>query len=158
MRIIILFFSLFLSTHIYAIEKYIFVDLDEQMAYAYENDELAFKGRISSGVQDHATPTGTYKVLQKKKYHTSNLWPKPNGGAKMNYMLRLTWDGIAMHLGVVKKYPLSHGCVRMKNGFAQNLWKWAEVGTAVEIMGYPPFKDDDVGIGMVYDDTYIIEP
>ena len=73
-------------------------------------------------------------------------------------MLRLTYDGITMHLGVVKKYPLSHGCIRMKNGFAQKLWAWADVGTTVQVMGYPPFKDDELGIENYYDNTYSIDP
>ena len=73
-------------------------------------------------------------------------------------MLRLTYDGIAMHLGVVKKYPLSHGCIRMKNGFAQKLWTWADVGTTVQVMGYPTFKDDELEIENYYDNTYSIDP
>ncbi|MDM5271087.1 L,D-transpeptidase family protein [Sulfurovum sp. zt1-1] len=158
MKTIILWSLLFLSTYIYAGNKLIFVDLDEQLAYAYEDDELLFKGAISSGVQEHSTPTGTFKVLEKKISHKSNLWPKPNGGAKMHYMLRLTYDGIAMHLGTVGKYPLSHGCIRMKNGFAQKLWTWTDVGTTVQVMGYPPYKNDEPGIEIVYDDTYSIDP
>ena len=58
----------------------------------------------------------------------------------MNYMLRLTNSGIAMHLGSVPGWPASHGCIRMENGFAQRLWRWASVGTEVEISGYPPEK------------------
>lgn len=158
MKAFILSSLLLLHTDICATDKLIFVDLDEQLAYAYEDQELLFRGAISSGVQEHSTPTGTFKVLEKKRYHRSNLWPKPNGGARMNYMLRLTYNGIAMHLGAVKKYPLSHGCIRMKNGFAQRLWAWAEVGTTVEVIGYPPFKDDEMGIEMIYDDTYSIDP
>ena len=76
----------------------------------------------------------------------------------MNYMLRLNYDGIAMHLGVVGKYPLSHGCVRMKNGFAQKLWTWADIGTQVEISGFPPQKDTQVTEDIMYDDTYTIDP
>ena len=76
----------------------------------------------------------------------------------MSYMLRLTYDGIAMHLGVVGKYPLSHGCIRMKSGFAQKLWTWAEIGTTVEVAGYPSFKDDGMGSYLMDDGTYIIDP
>jgi lipoprotein-anchoring transpeptidase ErfK/SrfK len=141
-----------------ASDKFIYIDLDEQIAYAYEDQYLLFSGRISSGKAEHRTPTGNYKILEKKRYHRSNLWPKPGGGAKMHYMLRLNYDGIAMHLGVVGKYPLSHGCVRMKNGFAQKLWQWAEVGTPVEVSGYPPLRDSEEEVDIVYDDTYSIDP
>ncbi len=122
-------------------DKYISVDLGEQMAYAYDNDELVMSGRISSGVPQHPTPEGDYTILEKKQRHVSNIWPKPKGGAKMNYMLRLSYSGIAMHLGVVPDYPASHGCIRMQNGFAQKLWKWAKVGTRVEVYGFAPERD-----------------
>ncbi len=116
--------------------KEIVVDLSEQRAYAIEDGYVLFDGRISSGVMNRETPNGEYRILQKKRYHKSNLWPKPNGGAKMNYMLRLTNSGIAMHLGYVpKKGPASHGCIRMKNGFAQQMWKWAKVGIPVYVEG-----------------------
>ena len=85
MKLSYLWFLILFSTYSLATEKLIFVDLDEQMAYAYEDSELLFRGHISSGVQEHATPTGTFKILEKKKYHKSNLWPKPNGGARMDF-------------------------------------------------------------------------
>jgi len=126
-------FTFFLSSA--SAYKEIVVDLSEQMAYAIEDGAVIFDGRISSGVIDRDTPTGEYRVLQKKRYHKSNLWPKPNGGARMNYMLRLTNTGIAMHLGPVPNRPASHGCIRMKNGFAQQMFKWASVGTSVYVEG-----------------------
>ena len=115
--------------------KEIVVDLSEQRAYAYEDGSLVFDGRISSGVEGRETPAGEFHVLEKKKYHRSNMWPRPNGGAKMHYMLRLTYDGIAMHLGPVPNRPASHGCIRMKNGFAQKMFEWAEVGIPVVVEG-----------------------
>ncbi len=136
---------LMIGVSILEAEKYIFVDLDNQMAYGYEDGEVVISGRVSTGIKDHRTPEGRYNILEKKRYHVSNLWPKPNGGAKMNYLLRLTNDGIAMHLGHVSKWPASHGCIRMKNGFAQDLWSWAEIGTEVEVVGLPPerFSSDE---------------
>jgi len=56
----------------------------------------------------------------------------------MHYMLRLTDYGVAMHLGYVPNYPASHGCIRMENGFAQKMFRWAPVGTRVVIKGSPP--------------------
>lgn len=115
--------------------KEIVVDLSEQLAYAYEDGDLVFEGRISSGMIGRDTPVGEYRILEKKRYHRSNLWPKPNGGAKMNYMLRLTNTGIAMHLGYVPNRPASHGCIRMQSDFAQRMYRWAEVGTPVYVEG-----------------------
>jgi len=138
-------------------EKFILIDLDMQMAYAYEDDYVVLEGPVSTGKKGHRTPRGYYTILQKKRHHRSNLWPKPKGGARMNYMLRLTNSGIAMHLGPVPRWPASHGCIRMKNGFAQRLWRWAEVGTEVEISGYPPQKMSSRGYDPFFDENYRID-
>ena len=158
--IIVTILLLFLTATQLSAEKYILIDLDMQMAYAYEDGDIVLEGRVSTGKEKHRTPTGYYTILQKKRYHRSNLWPKPKGGAKMNYMLRLTNSGIAMHLGPVPELPASHGCVRMKNGFAQRLWKWASVGTEVEISGYPPERMANREEGYYdhfFDDYYMID-
>ena len=136
---------IFVSTLLVAIftvgasaSKKIVVNLSTQTATAYENGHEVFSGRISSGTAKRPTPTGNFRVLEKDKRHVSTSWPKPNGGAKMHYMLRLTNYGIAMHLGYVPNYPASHGCIRMENGFAQNMYNWARVGTRVKVVGYGP--------------------
>ena len=124
----------------FAGNKKIVVDLSKQVAYAYEGKTLVYKGWISSGKKEHRTPVGVFRVLAKEKEHISNEWPKPNGGAKMPYMLRLTWSGIAMHLGYTPNSPASHGCIRLKDGFAQKLFNWADVGVKVVIKGKAPKK------------------
>ena len=129
--------SIFWLTAVQA-KKHIVVNLTFQKAMAYENGELLFSGRISTGTPDRPTPTGTFRVMEKDIDHVSNSWPKPNGGAKMHYMLRLTNYGIAMHLGYVPNYPASHGCIRMENGFAQRMYSWARVGTPVYERGHAP--------------------
>ena len=128
-------FLLILTTSSLFAYKEIVIDLSEQMAYAIEDGFVVFEGRISSGVMGRETPNGEFQIMQKKRHHKSNLWPKPNGGAKMPYMMRLTNSGIAMHLGHVPNKPASHGCIRLKSGFAQRMFKWARVGTAVYVEG-----------------------
>ncbi len=118
--------------------KRIVVDLTNQVAIAYQDGQVKFYGRISSGKPGRETPTGSFYVREKDIDHVSNLWPKPNGGAKMHYMLRITRDGIAMHLGPTPDYPASHGCIRMRDGFAQRMYAWAEKYTKVDIIGKAP--------------------
>jgi len=118
--------------------KRIVVDLSRQRACAYEGSRTVFCGNISSGKPGHRTPTGNFRVLEKDIDHVSSKYPEPNGGAKMHYMLRVTASGIAMHLGHVPNYPASHGCIRMQNGFAQRMYRWASVGTPIRITGHPP--------------------
>ncbi len=133
----------------------IIVDLSEQMAYAYEDGYLVMEGRISSGKIGRETPIGDYVILEKKRHHRSNLWPKPNGGARMDYMMRLTNSGIAMHLGYVPNRPASHGCIRLKNGFAQRLFRWAKVGTPVYVEGSERDYMFDHGLISEWDDVYV---
>jgi len=137
-------------------QKEIVIDLSEQMAYAYEDGSIVIEGRISSGTIGRETPAGEYRILEKERHHKSNLWPKPNGGAKMDYMMRLTNDGIAMHLGYVPNKPASHGCVRLKNGFAQKLFAWATVGMPVYIEGSERDYLFDHGYDVALDDDYDI--
>ncbi len=129
--------------------KKIVVDLTKQEAYAYEDGKLVYSGWISSGRKKFKTPTGRFRVLQKEKEHISNEWPKKVvmkngkkveevGGAKMPYMLRLTWSGIALHEGYTPNYPASHGCIRVAKGFAKKLYNWATVGTRVIVKGKAP--------------------
>ena len=134
----VLFLILITSVLSFSGNKKIIVDLTKQEAYAYEGDKLIYKGWISSGQPKYSTPTGRYKILQKKKEHVSNEWPKPNGGAKMPYMMRLTWSGIALHAGYTPNRPASHGCIRLKKEFAKKLYKWAKIGTKVIIKGKAP--------------------
>ena len=130
----VIFVFLVSTTGLFAYKEVV-IDLSEQRAYAIEDGHVIFDGRISSGKSGRETPNGEFKILGKERYHKSNLWPKPNGGAKMNYMLRLTNGGIAMHLGYVPDRPASHGCIRLKNGFAQKMFKWAKVGITVYVEG-----------------------
>ncbi len=120
--------------------KKVIIDLTTQTATAYENGQPVFSGRVSTGQPKYPTPRGTFRILQKKVKHKSSSWPKPNGGAQMDYMQRLTHYGIAMHLGFVPDYPASHGCIRLENGFAQRMYDWTYVGMPVKIVGTPPAR------------------
>ncbi len=126
------------ASHKHHTDKKIVVDLTKQEAYAYEDGNLVLKGWISSGKKGLETPTGNYTILAKEIFHISNRWPEPDGGAEMPFMLRLTWDGIALHLGYVPNHPASHGCIRLSDGFAQELYKWARLGTKVIVKGKTP--------------------
>jgi len=142
-----IFILFIISTTLFS-SQYVLVDLSEQMAYAIEDGAVVFDGRISSGKPGHETPEGDFTLLQKKRHHKSNLWPKPKGGAKMPYMMRLTNTGIAMHLGYVSNRAASHGCIRLKKGFAKEMFNWIKVGTRVYVEG------DASSYGKEFDDYY----
>jgi L,D-transpeptidase catalytic domain len=75
----------------------------------------------------HPTPLGVFSVIEKQRWHRSNLY----SAAPMPYMQRITWSGIALHAGVVPGHPASHGCIRLRNVFAIQLWHLAKRGTRV---------------------------
>src|SRR5262249_59438228 len=49
----------------------------------------------------------------------------------MYYMQRITWSGVAMHQGVVPSGPASHGCIRLPEAFARQLWGITKLGVRV---------------------------
>jgi hypothetical protein len=84
---------------------------------------------VSTGMPGHPTPTGIFSVIQKERFHRSNIY----SGAPMPFMQRITWSGVAMHEGVLPGHPASHGCIRMPGAFAVTLFKTTKVGVRVLI-------------------------
>lgn len=106
------------------------VSLDEQRAYVYRNGIAIGVSTISTGKRGHRTPPGVFTILQKKVIAYSNLYDN----APMPFMQRLTWDGVAMHGGVLPGYPASHGCIRLPQKFAAALFDVTQVGVVVAVV------------------------
>jgi len=103
------------------------VSIQNQRLKVYDANGLFAETPISTGMRGHPTPLGVFSVIQKHKYHRSNIY----SGAPMPYMQRITWSGIAMHAGVLPGYPASHGCIRMPMSFAVKMWGWTKMGARV---------------------------
>ena len=103
------------------------VSLARQRISIYGSEGLLAQSAISSGQAGHRTPTGVFSVIQKNRYHRSNIY----SGAPMPYMQRITWSGIALHAGVLPGYPASHGCIRLPHHFAAELWGMTKMGARV---------------------------
>jgi lipoprotein-anchoring transpeptidase ErfK/SrfK len=103
------------------------VSIGKQTVSVYDGSQKIATSQISSGMPGHDSPTGIFSILEKNRYHYSNLY----GGAPMPYMERITNSGVAMHEGVVPGYPASHGCIRLPGAFARNLYGITEVGARV---------------------------
>src|SRR5262245_42581305 len=86
-------------------------------------------GAVSTGRTGFPTPTGVFSIIQKNRYHRSNIY----SGAPMPFMQRITWSGVAMHEGVLPGYPASHGCIRLTHKFASELWGMTRVGVRVVV-------------------------
>jgi L,D-transpeptidase catalytic domain len=95
----------------------------------YDANGLFAESPVSTGMPGHPTPMGVFSVIQKHKYHHSNIY----SGAPMPYMQRITWSGVAMHAGVLPGHAASHGCIRMPMAFAVKMWNWTKMGARVVV-------------------------
>ena len=105
------------------------LSLSDQRISVYNSSGLVTRSKVSTGMPGHRTPAGIFTIIGRERYHHSNIY----SGAPMPYMQRITWSGIAMHLGVVPGYPASHGCIRLPAGSAERLWGLTRVGERVVI-------------------------
>lgn len=134
------------------------IDLSLQRGKLYNGNQLAMDYPISSGNSKFPTRTGKFTVLEKipadkrsnlygKIYDAegkvvnsnanANTDPIPEGGrfegAMMANWMRLTWDGIGMHRGVVPRYPASHGCIRTPGSVVRIVYDKVAIGTPVTV-------------------------
>jgi len=140
------------------------INVDTQRATLYHGDEVVGWTYVASGITSFPTPTGTFKIMEKVKDKVSNLYGKgydangklvnsdfkqgrdmlPSGGkfvaAPMKYFMRLTGDGVGMHIGLISKpgRRASHGCIRLPSKMAPILYEHTSIGTPVTITGNGP--------------------
>ena len=106
------------------------VSLAEQHVTFYDANGLYARGLVSTGVPGHPTPTGIFTILEKERWHRSNIY----SGAPMPSCSGLAWTGVAMHEGVVHPgHTASHGCIRMQPEFAKELFAVTSAGQRVII-------------------------
>ena len=136
---------------------HVIVSLTKQRAYLMTGEEIAIDSPMSSGKRGHTTPNGSFTVLEKDKDHHSSLYgdykdsqgrtvrggisahidAAPSGthfvGASMKWFMRLTGEGVGMHVGILPGYPASHGCIRMPEPGAAQFYSHVKVGTPVRV-------------------------
>jgi len=139
---------------------HIVVSIPKQRAYLMIEEQIVADGPISSGKRGHSSPIGHLHVLDKDPDHHSNLYGDfvdrtdrivragvsaridvaPSGthfeGAAMKWFLRLTEDGVGMHIGILPGYPASHGCIRQSSEGAKLFYDHVRVGTVVDVGDY----------------------
>ena len=139
---------------------HIVVSLPKQRAYLMIAEQIVIDGPVSSGKRGHSSPSGHFTVLEKDPNHHSTLYgdfvdgsgrivragvsaridAAPSGthfvGAAMKWFLRLTEDGVGMHIGILPGYPASHGCIRESAEGAKLIYDRVKVGTPVDVGDY----------------------
>jgi len=135
----------------------IVVSIPKQRAYLMIGEEIVADAPVSSGKRGHESPRGHMRVLEKDPNHHSTLYgdfvdgsgrivrggvsaridSAPSGthfaGAAMKWFLRLTEDGVGMHIGILPGYPASHGCIRESVDGAKLFYDHVKVGTPVDV-------------------------
>lgn len=133
------------------------VSLSKQRAYLLVGDQIVIDSPVSSGKRRGMTPTGDFTVLEKDPDHASSIYgdfvdnrgrvvragvstridSAPSGtrfvGSPMKWFMRLTWDGVGMHIGILPGYPASHGCIRMPPQAAAMFYQRVRIGTPVSV-------------------------
>jgi len=104
------------------------VDLSSQVATLWKNGRVELTTPISSGRKSHPTPVGQYLVTDKYRMWKSTLYH-----AKMPFFMRLSCGDFGLHVGALPGYPASHGCIRLPENSARELFANVPVGTLVEI-------------------------
>jgi len=105
------------------------ISIEKQSLKIYDGNGFFAETPISTGMRGHPTPMGVFSIIQKHKFHHSNIY----SNAPMPYMQRITWSGVAIHAGVLPGYPASHGCIRMPMAFAVKMWNWTKMGARVVV-------------------------
>jgi hypothetical protein len=116
----------------------IFVSINQQKLHFYSDGAHVVDELVATGVPGHLTPMGVFSVIERDRYHHSNIYDN----APMPYMERITWSGVALHEGVGLGHQASHGCIRMPHDFAARLWQLRTMGMRV-VIARPELKPTD---------------
>lgn len=138
--------------------------LDKQKAHFFKGGTEVGWTYIATGTASHPTPSGSFRIIEKTADKISNLYGKlldfdgnvvdgdfniskeslPEGyrfsPARMPLYMRLTNDGVGMHVGPIPKpgRTASHGCIRLPRAMAEKFFANTSIGTPVTIHATSP--------------------
>ena len=113
--------------------------------YAVDSDGTVWwSGVITSGTLEFRSPSGIFSIIQKKRYHMSIDFPDESGINNMDYMMKFTNRGHALHKGSVNW--LSHGCIHIDPKDIPVIYRWATFKTKIVVTRhtYMPFAREDL--------------
>jgi len=107
-------------------EKYILVDITEQLLGAYEYGKLVFSMPAATGKAGTETPTGLFRIDARHLTHTSSLYKTANDEEQytMDNAMRfhIGQDNVSywLHARDLPGRPASHGCIGLFDEEMQN--------------------------------------
>lgn len=113
--------------------------------YAVDRDGTVWwSGPVTSGAPEFRSPSGIFTIFQKKRYHMSTVYPDESGVNNMDYMMKYTRSGHALHKGSVDW--MSHGCIHIDPKDVPVIYHWSTYQTKVVITRhtYMPFAREDL--------------
>ncbi|MDD2399936.1 MAG: L,D-transpeptidase family protein [Sulfurovum sp.] len=113
--------------------------------YAVDRDGTVWwSGAVTSGAPEFASPSGIFTVIQKRRYHMSTAFPDPSGINNMDYMIKFTHRGHALHQGSVDW--MSHGCIHVDKKDIPAIFKWSRIGMPIVVTrhSYMPYAQEDL--------------
>jgi len=124
-------------------ERLVDINLSEQKMIIFENNQQLKEYVISTGKRSTPTRTGNFTVISKypKAYGVIQgiLWTMPfflgiyKVGDTENGIHELPFANGLRERAIDMGYPVSHGCVRLGIGAAEEVYNWAPLGTPVRI-------------------------
>ncbi len=142
----------------------IVIYLDKQKAHFFKGSDEVGWTYVATGRSSHPTPSGSFRITEKTANKVSNLYGKllnaegdvvdgdfntsnesvPEGHqfspARMPLFMRLTNDGVGMHVGPIPRpgRTASHGCIRLPRFMAEKFFANVSIGTPVTIHATSP--------------------
>ncbi|HEV2126906.1 MAG TPA: L,D-transpeptidase [Chloroflexota bacterium] len=136
--------------------EHVLVSVGRQWWYAYEAGVLQYDGPVTTGRPELYTPLGRYTIMSRHSPYTfvspwsrsSPFWYET---ATSSYAMQITGNGIFLHDAPWRPYngpgtnvphvdpdgvwrTGSHGCINMPLAAASWLYRWAPVGTRVDVV------------------------
>jgi len=144
--------------------KRIIVDLETQQLWAYENGQLVFNWLISSGMDHAPTSPGVYQILSHAEvaegssielcgdtscgtwtmYWFMGIYEAIPGLVNGFHGAVLLPGGTYMGNGTVGR-QWTYGCIMSVDDQAEQLYRWADEGTVVEIISREYAPQSDLG-------------
>lgn len=133
------------------------VSLQNRMVYVLEGDKPLLVTATAIGLPNKPTPRGNFRVIEKienKRSGSYGFWVNgssiiagtssecPGGGYHyvgfpMQYWVGFS-PGYGLHLGSVWPVPRTHGCLRIHENAARELYEIVRIGTPVNIAQTQP--------------------
>jgi len=121
-------------------DRWIEVDLLEQVVMVYENYELIYAAMVATGMKPYYTQPGIFQIYV--KHEAENMTGSFETDKSDYYWLEdvpftMYFDQLRAFHGAYWRawygYEQSHGCVNMSNGDAHWLYNWADIGDWVYV-------------------------